>query len=142
MLTHRQHGEKEIIMSKFVIIKKENEPQIMSSFEKAQIKAKVRTVNSFEELEKITKEIDERLGSMPKVAKQGTTAYYNFQQHFPGSYNGKPESTHFKLLFSRGTWRIDTESVRRGSCPNRITYYEYDLFLSETAKENILKRYE
>lgn len=129
-------------MAKYIIIKQENADKIMAKFKEIQGKATSRVIGSFEELEDIVIDIDDRIGDMPKTAKNGTTAEYNFQQHFPNAYGHAPISTHFTLIYDKGTWKIDIDSINRDFCPNRKKYYKYNLKLSETAKAKILERYE
>ncbi len=123
-----------------IIINDRNAERIMKEFSDIQGKATARTVDSFEQLLKIVKEIDVRLYGIPKAALEGTSVIYNFSQQFPNSYKFTPESTHFSLLYSKGSWRITT--ISRGFCPNRYNNgYPYALKLSDSAKDAVLKLY-
>lgn len=114
----------------------------MASFKAAQGRATARTVDSFGELVDIINGIDKRLGEMSKKSKEGTKAEYTFSQHFPRSYKYTPDSTHFCLYYEHGAWRVDIDSICRNTCPNRTSNYSYALTLSDSAKAEILRRYE
>ena len=129
-------------MAKYVIIKKENEEKIMKAFKKVQGRATTRTIDYWHQLCKIIFAIDARIGNVTNKAKNGTVVKYNFQQHFPSAYKYSPDSTNFTLMFDKGNWRIDIESIKRDTCPNTSKRYEYDLILSDSAKAEILNRYE
>lgn len=129
-------------MAKYVIIKKQNEEKIMETFKKVQGRATARTIDYWHQLCKITFAIDERIGNVTNEAKNGTVVKYNFQRKFPSAYKYSPDSTHFTLMFDKGNWRIDIESIVRDTCPNTSKRYEYDLILSDSAKAEILNRYE
>lgn len=128
-------------MNNFVILSDLNSEKIMNAFKTVQGKATARTIDSFNELVAITKEVGERIGEMPKTCKNGTRVVYNFQQHFPNSYKYRAYSTSFVLVFDKGVWKIDIDSIERDFCPNRSNCYMYNLYLSERAKEKILQRY-
>lgn len=127
---------------KWVIINEKNSEKIMSAFKAEQGRATVRTIDKFSELVRITESINERLHPMSKKAMDGTKAFYDFRQHFPSAYKYRPESTQFQLEYKSGNWRIDLESINRYTCPNVNTTKEYTLTLSESAKAEILKRFE
>ena len=126
---------------KQVIIKKENEKKIMDAFKAAQGRATVRSIESFSEIVDICERVDRRLGNMSKNEKNGTVVNFDFRQTFPRAYKYRPESTHFALVFVNGSWRIDLDSIKRKTCPNKNTIYFYTLQLSESAKTAILARY-
>lgn len=128
-------------MSKLIILNGINAEKVMNAFKLVQGKSSSRTIESFEELIEITKDVENRIGSMPKSCLNGTSIEYNFQQHFASKYNGRPYSTHFVLVFDKGNWKIDIESIKRDTCPNNSKEYMYNLKLSEKAKEKILQRY-
>lgn len=125
---------------KEIIIKTENAEKIMNAINDVQGKAKARTIDSFEDIERILEDIHQRLGDIPKKALEGTLVYYDFRQHFPSAYRYLPDSTHLDLVYRKGTWRL--LRVGRGRCPNTLKQYPYELHLSDEAKEAILRRYE
>jgi len=129
-------------MTKYTIINEANAAKIMESFKAAQGRATARTIDSFHELEEIIAGIEERLEGITKTAKDGTMINYNFQQHFPNAYKYIPDSTQFTLIYKRGAWRIDLESIERYTCPNNSRPYPYNMRLSETAQAAVLAMYE
>lgn len=123
---------------KEIIIKKANAEKIMAVIKTAQGKATARTIDSFEEILRIIDGVERRIGTMPKTALEGTTVHYDFRQHFPSAYRYTPDSTHLDLRYHNGSWRLT--AVTRMRCPNGSTY-EYELCLSDSAKNAILARY-
>ena len=123
-----------------IIIRMRNEEKIMKMIRDVQGKATARTIDSFEEIAQILNEIHERLGDIPKTSLEGTLVYYDFRQYFPSAYKYTPESTHIDLRFHNGSWRLIR--VNRGRCPSTTKDYKYEMHLSDTAKEAILRRYE
>ena len=126
---------------KYIIIKNENAEKIMKIFKEVQGKSRERIIKNFDDILEITESVDRRLEDISKAAKTGTVIEYNFQQPFTNAYKYPPMSTHFRMIFDKGNWRLDTESVKRKYCPN-TNKREYNLFLSETAQKAILKLYE
>lgn len=127
---------------KKIIVKKENSEKIMKIFSEVQGRATARTIDSYSELEKIIEGIEKRvhLGfEMKKKSLEGTRVHYSFKQHFPKSYKYSPSATLFDLEYSKGKWYLC--EVERGSCPESNSYYKYDLFLSDTAKMEVLSWY-
>ena len=98
-------------------------------------------MRSFDELMGIIADINDRLNGINKNALDGTVVDYTFAQKFPRAYKYTPDSTHFKLTYKRGEWRIS--GIGRHICPNCYNNgYGYDLALSDAAKEAVLKLYE
>ena len=126
---------------KYIIIKNENAEKIMKIFKEVQGKSRERIIKNFDDILEITESVDRRLEDISKAAKTGTVIEYNFQQPFANAYKYPPMSTHFRMIFDKGNWRLDTESVKRKYCPN-TSKREYNLSLSETAQKAILKLYE
>lgn len=124
---------------KEIIIKKENAEKIMTVIKAAQGKATARTIDSFDEILGIVKDVEHRIGMMPKTALEGTTVHYDFRQHFPSAYRYAPDSTHLDLRYHAGSWRLT--AVARTRCPSISSDYYYGLCLSDSAKEAILTRY-
>ena len=123
-----------------IIVKKENAGRIMAEFAKEQGRATARTINSYEQLAQIVKYIDYRLAGIPKKALEGVRIEYTFAQKFPNAYKYRPESTHFTLVYKNGAWRITY--IGRHTCPNRSNNgYEYNIYLTDDAKEAVLNLY-
>lgn len=127
---------------KKIIIKEENAEKIMAAFESKQGRARERKINSFSDLKYEIVGIERRLDGMSKKAMNGTKIEFDFRQQFPSAYKYTPDSTHFVLYFENNVWKIDVDSIGRYTCPNRKSSYGYVMHLSETAKAEILKRYE
>lgn len=125
---------------KEIIIKESNAAKIMAAITAAQGRATARTIDSYEQVKFIVMGVEQRIGKMPKAALEGTVFMYDFRQHFPNAYKFRPESTEIVCRYSKGSWRL--VSVRRDFCPNVNSPYGYTLMLSETAKAEILRRYE
>lgn len=126
---------------KYTIINDTNMAKIMQAFDTAQGRATARTIGSAADLTRIIKGVEDRLHPMAKKAMDGTKVHYDYRQEFPRAYKFRPESTHFDLIYSKGSWRIDLDSIKRFYTPNINSLYGYYLELSETAKEAILDRY-
>lgn len=125
---------------KEIIINLKNAEKIMTAINAAQGRATARTINSFDQLLEIVESVEKRIGRMPKAALEGTMFMYDFRQHFPQAYKFRPESTEIFCKYSKGSWRL--VSVCRNYCPNSNSGYPYALTLSDSAKAEILKRYE
>lgn len=125
---------------KEIIIKESNAAKIMAAISEAQGRATARTIDSYKQVEYIIECVEKRIGKMPKAALEGTSFLYDFRQHFPKAYKSRPESTEIVCRYSKGSWRL--VSVKRDYCPNVNSDYGYALTLSETAKAEILRRYE
>lgn len=124
---------------KEIIVKPENAEKINAVIKAAEGRAKERTTD-FNRLVRIIEGIEKRIGKMPKKSLEGTTFTHDHRQHFPNSYKYRPSSTWVRCIYSKGSWRLI--DCGRDYCPNVNDYYEYKLALSETAKAEILKRYE
>lgn len=125
---------------KEIIIKAQNAQRIMEAIKAVQGKATARTIDSYAELENIVKSVESRIGGMSKTELEGTEFIYDDRQHFPNAYKWRPESTWIKCRYSKGSWRLT--DTGRGYCPNSNSSYRYALYLSESAKAAILKRYQ
>lgn len=125
---------------KTIEVKKQNLQKIMNAFCEKQGRATVRDIYDFSQIEDIVNKIEKRL-SIPKKSMNGIYIHYDHRQHFPNAYKYRPESTHFDLINKGGKWYIDLDSVQRATCPNKNTDYPYTIALSDTAKEEILKKY-
>ena len=123
-----------------IIVKPENEDRIMEVINKAQRNATSRTIEDFNHITTILKEVERRIGSISKSSLEGTRVCYDHGQHFPNSYRWTPNSTHVSFTYHNGKWYF--EGAVRTICPNRNSGYHYKLTLSESAKKAILARYE
>lgn len=130
----------DINKSKMVIIKKENEEKIMNVFKKIQGKSTSRCIDTFNKLDRITKGIEERC-NISKKALNGTKVIYDFRENFVYSYKYTPMSTHFIITFNNNKWYIDLNSIKRDKTPNLKCFYDYQLNLSDTAKDEILRKH-
>ena len=124
-------------MKKEIIIKKENETKIMQAIREVQGKARERVIESFEQIVEITAEVEKRLG-IGKTSLTGIEVVYDFRQHFPTAYHGIPMSTHIKLVYRNGSWRL--ADVQRKQCPNKNSVYEYEVILTEAARDAVITR--
>ena len=126
-------------MFKPIIIKDTNAERIMEQIRSVQGRATERIIDSFEQIRHIISEVENRIGDMKKNDLEETYFVYDFRHHFPRSYKYKAQSTHIKVMFYNGSWKlIDCD---RYNCPNGNFRYSYELCLSETAKRAILERY-
>lgn len=123
-----------------IIIKQENQKRILETIDKVQSRARERKITYYDQITNIIESVEKRVGTIPKAAWKGTRIIYDFRQHFPNCYKGRPESTHIVLEHTGKDWKL----IRcdRDWCPNVNSLYCYGLRLSDKAKEEILKRYE
>lgn len=128
---------------KEIVIKKSNAEKIMTALNVIQGRATERTFYAYGQIETICNDVEKRLNIIPsrgfKKAVEGTEFVYDFRQHFPNCYRWTPYSSWIRCRYHNGTWRLVT--FGRDICPNKYGY-PYKLYLSETAKEAILKEYE
>lgn len=126
-------------MNKPIIIKPENAGKINAELSAVEGRASERTLNYVKIID-IVEGVEKRIGKMPKKALEGTSFMYDHRQHFPNSYKWRAQSTWIKCVYSKGSWRL--VNCGRDDCPNVNSFYRYKLELSETAKAEILRRYE
>lgn len=123
-----------------IIVKPENKARIEAALNKAQGKAKIRGIWSYDTVERIIEKAEMRIGEITKKDLEGTEIYFDFGQSFPRAYKYRPESTHLSLVFKNGHWLM--ADVYRATCENRSDHPDYRLHLSDSAKAAILRRYE
>lgn len=128
---------------KEIVIKESNAEKIMSALNTIQGRATERIFYSYYQIESICNDVEKRLNIIPsrgfKKAVEGTEFVYDFRQHFPNCYKWTPYSSWIRCRYHRGIWRL--VSFGRDICMNKYGY-PYELRLSKTAKEAILKEYE
>lgn len=128
---------------KEIVIKESNAEKIMTALNVIQGRATERIFYSYYQIESICSDVEKRLKIIPsrgfKKAVEGTEFVYDFRQHFPNCYRWTPYSSWIRCRYHKGTWRL--VSLGRDICPNKFGY-PYELRLSETAKEAVLKEYE
>lgn len=123
-----------------IIIKEQNREKIEKLLGQVQGKATARIILNYQHILEIIEGVENRIGPITKKALEGTQVFYDFRQSFPQAYKYTAESTHMTLRYSKGEWRL--VRLTRFTCPNMTAYYPYELRLSNTAKEAILRRYE
>lgn len=124
-----------------IIIKEQNKQRIIEAINKPQYRATERCL-TYELIERCINSAMNRLKMISKTKLEGTTISITQQQHFPRSYKYRPMSTQCKLLYSKGNWRLITDSIERDECPNKDSIYLYSMHLSAGAKMEVLKAYE
>lgn len=117
-----------------IIINEQNKSKIEAILNEVQAKSRARNMN-IDDIYDCLKYIIDRL-EITKKALEGTTVYYDKNaQTFPNCYKGIPESTQISITFDKGNWKLNR--IYRG----RTEKYRYELHLSETAKEAVIKNY-
>lgn len=93
-----------------IIIKLENAARINAALEKANGKARVRTIDDFREIQMIVSRVEIELhaaGLTTKKLLEGVQFAYDQKQHFPNRYNGRPQATYIVCRYHAGFWRLD-----------------------------------
>ena len=117
-----------------IIINEQNKSKIEAILNEVQLKKRARTID-IEYIYNCTKTIIDKL-EITKKALEGTRAYCDKNaQTFPNCYKGIPESTQISITFDKGNWKLNR--IYRG----RTEAKEFEVHLSETAKEAIIKNY-
>ena len=127
-------------MKGYIEVKESNRTRIDDIIDNVQKRASARCI-SFDFITDIIKDVERRC-SINKKDMAGTEVRFDYGMKFPSSYykhGAKPSSTHFNLLFDKGTCYIEIDSIRRSDCPN--SGKKYELKLSDLAKEAVLKQY-
>ncbi len=118
---------------KAIIINNTNKEKIISIIDAAQARARERKI-TYKDILKAIKEIESKLG-ITKKALEGTRASVDVHaQDFARAYRFRAESTHFKIIYEKKSWRLI--SVSRKETRGRL--HTYEITLSDTAKAAIL----
>lgn len=107
---------------KWQIINKNTLDSIMKVFKCVQGNCKERIVVDGDHLNDILFDIHKYLMINDLLAdKKPKKIHYDFRHMYPNNYITLPESTHFTIIYNRGFFYIDLNSIKRGFCPNRKT---------------------
>lgn len=122
-------------MEKEIKLTEGNESKITAVIDEVQSKSRVRTISIVDI--KLALEHIENETRVTKKALEGTTVLVDENaQHFPNTYKGKPQSTHFTARYSKGNWYI-TDIFRGDTFTNAR---RFRVNLSDTAKQAVLDR--
>lgn len=107
---------------KWQIINKNTLDSIMKVFKCVQGNCRERIVVDGEHLVEILADIYLYLMINDLLAdKKPKKIHYDFRHMYPNNCISLPESTHFTIIYNRGFFYIDLNSIKRGFCPNRKT---------------------
>lgn len=107
---------------KWQIINKNTLDSIMKVFKCVQRNCRERIVVDGEHLVEILADIYLYLMINDLLAdKKPKKIHYDFRHMYPNNCKSLPESTHFTIIYNRGFFYIDLNSIKRGFCPNRKT---------------------
>lgn len=107
---------------KWEIINKNTIHDIMKIFKCVQGKCRERIVVDGDHLNDILFDIYKYLMINDLLAdKKPKKIHYDFRHMYPNNCISLPESTHFTIIYNRGFFYIDLNSIKRGFCPNRKT---------------------
>lgn len=123
------------VLSKEIIIKKENFEKITKELEVVQAKAKVRTMDA-EDVLKAAERITDQL-YISKRSMEGIKAEVDLHaQTFPNAYGYAPYSTQVTMVYKKGSWRL-VEAKRDYTKGNG---HKVDLTLTPSAECAIIRR--
>lgn len=109
-------------VEKWQIINENTLDSIMKTFKCVQGECRERIVVDGDHLNDILFDIFKYLMINDLLAdKKPKKIHYDFRHMYPNNYISLPESTHFTIIYNRGFFYIDLNSIKRGFCPNRKT---------------------
>lgn len=123
-----------------IIIKEQNKQRIIEAINKPQYRATERCL-TYDLIQRCIDSAMNRLSMVSKTKLEGTVICITQQQHFPRAYKYRPMSTQCRLIYSKGNWRLISDSVMRDECPNSDSIYPYSMHLSAGAKMDVLRAY-
>ena len=107
---------------KWQIINENTLDSIMKIFKCVQGKCRERIVVDGDHLNDILFDIYKYLMINDLLAdKKPKKIHYDFRHMYLNNCISLPESTHFTIIYNRGFFYIDLNSIKRGFCPNRKT---------------------
>lgn len=124
-----------------IIIKEQNKQRIIEAINKPQYRATERCL-TYDLIQRCIESAMNRLSMVSKTKLEGTVLHITQQQSFGRSYKFTPMSTQCKIIYSKGSWRLCSDTVVRDRCPNKDSIYLYTMHLSAGAKMEVLRAYE
>lgn len=124
--------------NKPIIINEHNRNKIEKALNEVQKRCTTRTIDYFDIVNEL-KAVDEQFSKVcTKKAFENTSVSIDVNgQNFPNSYKYSAKSTQFVAIYLKGKWRL--VYLNRDWC--RTYSQRWNIFLSETAKQNILDSY-
>ena len=123
---------------KAIIINEHNKDKIEKALDEVQGRCKARLI-TYEDILSELKAVDEQFSKVcTKKGLENTSVSIDVNgQNFPNSYKYSAKSTQFAAIYLKGKWRL----VYLGRDWCRTYSQRWNIFLSETAKQNILDSY-
>lgn len=121
-----------------IIINEHNRNKIEKVLDEVQGRCKARLI-TYEYILSELKAVDEQFSKVcTKKGLENTSVSIDVNgQNFPNSYKYSAKSTQFVAIYLKGKWRL----VYLGRDWCRTYSQRWNIFLSETAKQNILDSY-
>lgn len=121
-----------------IIINEHNRNKIEKALDEVQGRCKARLI-TYEYILSELKAVDEQFSKVcTKKGLENTSVSIDVNgQNFPNSYKYSAKSTQFVAIYLKGKWRL----VYLGRDWCRTYSQRWNIFLSETAKQNILDSY-
>lgn len=121
-----------------IIINEHNRNKIEKALNEVQKRCTTRAINYFDIVHELKAVINQLCFVCTKKGLENTSVLIDVNgQNFPNAYKFSPESTQFGAIYLKGKWRL--VYVGRDYCKSYAQ--RWNIYLSETAKQNILDSY-
>lgn len=121
-----------------IIINEHNRNKIEKALNEVQKRCTTRTIDYFDIVHELKAVSNQLCFVCTKKGLENTSVSIDVNgQNFPNSYKYSAKSTQFGAIYSKGKWRL----VYLGRDYCRSYAQRWNIFLSETAKQNILDSY-
>lgn len=121
-----------------IIINERNRQKIEKALNEVQKRCTTRTIDYFDIVHELKAVSNQLCFVCTKKGLENTSVSIDVNgQNFPNSYKYSAKSTQFVAIYLKGKWRL----VYLGRDWCRTYSQRWNIFLSETAKQNILDSY-